>query len=84
MFLVVYPSRKDGKRNKKRGKVSLLVMSAVLRGSCRKGRTMKFLMLNITSFEQNTSKIASGVTSQRQPTGGAENGNDWGSAWLCW
>lgn len=41
-------------------------------------------MLNTASFEQNISKIASGLTSQRQPKGGAENGSDGGSVWLCW
>jgi len=41
-------------------------------------------MLNITDFEENISKTASGMISQGQPKGGAEIGNDWGRAYFTW
>lgn len=41
-------------------------------------------MLNITDFEESISKTASGMISQRQPKGGAGNGNEWGGACFTW
>lgn len=48
------------------------------------GETRGPQMLNTTCFEENISGTESGEISQRQPKGGAGNGNDWGGACFCW
>lgn len=81
----MYPSRTDGERSKKEGGlISLLLMIAALHGSCRTGKKHKVpWFLNTTCFEENISGTGSGNISQKQPKGGAENGNDCGGACFC-